>query len=30
MIEFVVCLAALCAPLGVAAIVLGLLYPEEW
>lgn len=28
--EFIVCLAALCAPFGLAAIVLGFFYPEEW
>lgn len=29
-IEFIVCLAALCAPLGLGAIIIGLMYPEEW
>ena len=28
--EFIVCLAALCAQFGVGALILGLLYPEEW
>ena len=30
MFDFIICLAALCAPIGIGAAILGLLYPEEW
>lgn len=30
MAEFLICLAVLCAPIGLAAVVLAAFYPEEW
>lgn len=30
MFDFIICLAALCAPIGLAAVICGFLAPEEW
>ena len=29
-LEFIVCLAAILLPFGIAAAVIGAIYPEEW
>ena len=30
MFDFIICLAAICAPIGAAAALLAAFYPEEW
>jgi hypothetical protein len=30
MFDFIICLAALCAPFGICAVIIGIIAPEEW